>query len=120
MFKGESIFPRSLAYWGENQRVIKTKPDILSAPDKQLEASIPKNRVEPWVKLPRHVELTERLISIEKRLLDSIEGILTIGKDSQGMSHRLDLVPLDKVAKRVLVTCLAPFNGNWVIHLPSS
>jgi hypothetical protein len=52
------------------------------------------------------------LIGIEKRLLDSIKSILTVGKNSQGMAHRLGLVPFDKVAKRVLVTRLALFDGS--------
>jgi hypothetical protein len=59
------------------------------------------------------------LIRVEKCLLDNIESILTVGKDSERMSHRLSLIPLDKVAKRVLVACLAFPDGNLVIHLPS-
>jgi hypothetical protein len=118
-FKRESIFRRYLTDRRENRHVIQTKASILSATD-QLEASIPKNRVKPWVKLPRSVEPSQRVIGIEKGFLHSVERILTIRKDSERMSHRLGLVPLDKKAKRVPFTGLAPFDCNWVIHLPST
>jgi len=89
-------------------------------PSKHLEAPVPKNRVKPWIELPRRIEPAERLIGVEKCLLHSIERILAVGKNGPGMSQCFGLIPLDKVAKGVSLTRLAPFDGNCVIHLPST
>src|SRR5262250_2695833 len=80
-FQCDAIFRRHSAYRRQNQRIIKTWPGIFSAYGEQLEASIPKNRVEPWIKLPRRVEPFERLIGIEKCILHSVESLFAVGKD---------------------------------------
>src|SRR4030095_17038984 len=82
----------------------------------QFETAIPKDRVKPRVELPRHLEPAERLIGVEKRVLNSVAGILTIGKDGPRMAHCLGLVSLDNVAKRILGTRLAFIDGNVVVH----
>src|SRR5262245_6660289 len=111
-FQCETILRRHSAYRRQNQCIINTNRGIFFADGKQLEASIPKNRIKPWIKLARCVEPFERLIGIEKCILHSIESLLTVGKNSHSMCQRLGLVALDNVAKGVPIARLTSVDDN--------
>jgi hypothetical protein len=82
----------------------------------QLVTTVPKQNIEPLVKRPRRVKPADCLESVNKSFLNGVLSIIPIEQNSDSMSDRTFLIPLDNVPKRFPVTLLTSFNRLGIIH----
>jgi hypothetical protein len=83
---------------------------------RQFVTAVPKQNVKPLVKRPRRVKPADCLESVNKSFLNGVLTIIPIEQNSDSMSDRTFLIPLDNVPKRFPVTLLTSFNRLGIIH----
>ena len=72
--------------------------------------------IEPRIKLARRIKPFQRLKGVHERILDRVERVLAIAEDAGRLPHRLALITLDQVAKRLPVSRSTRSDGSRIVH----